>query len=217
MDAISFFITVVNWHAPNSTPAGSSSSGPPIYGRPNISSRGSCYLATHCLPLNITNRVYFEGVIYNGRGGAVRSRVSHNSYCWDTGKRARIKGGRRGSLRIGRECQASSWLTVLFFFYWGYGYVQQAILLILATPSCGFKGILLTDTAPCLRRDLNPRPFGWESDVPTIRPRRSTRQFYCESYWSLRTCHTLTMWSDWPPCLTLSVLKVIYPPVLRPV
>jgi hypothetical protein len=36
------------------------------------------------------------------------------------------------------------------------------------------RGILLTDTEPCLRRDLNPQPFGWKSDVRTIRPRRST-------------------------------------------
>jgi hypothetical protein len=38
---------------------------------------------------------------------------------------------------------------------------------------CGFKGILLTDPL-CLRQDSNPRPFGWESDVLTIWPRRST-------------------------------------------
>jgi hypothetical protein len=37
------------------------------------------------------------------------------------------------------------------------------------------EGILRTDTPPCLRRDSNPRrPSGWESDVLTIRPRRST-------------------------------------------
>jgi hypothetical protein len=53
--------------------------------------------------------------------------------------------------------------------------VPQAILLIMATPSCGFYGILLKDTTPCLRRDSNPRPSGWESDVPTIRPRRSRK------------------------------------------
>jgi hypothetical protein len=41
----------------------------------------------------------------------------------------------------------------------------------MATPSC----ILLKDTTPCLSRDLNLRPSGWESDVLTIRPRRSMR------------------------------------------
>jgi hypothetical protein len=24
-----------------------------------------------------------------------------------------------------------------------------------------------------------------------------------ESYWRLRACHTLTVWSDWPPCLSV--------------
>jgi hypothetical protein len=39
---------------------------------------------------------------------------------------------------------------------------------------CRKQFCLFTDAAPCLRWDWNPRPFGWESDVLTIRPRRST-------------------------------------------
>jgi hypothetical protein len=43
--------------------------------------------------------------------------------------------------------------------------VPQAILLIMSTPSCGFYGILLIDTTPCLRQDSNPRPSDWESEA----------------------------------------------------
>jgi hypothetical protein len=49
-----------------------------------------------------------------------------------------------------------------------YAYSGYPELWILRYPAHRYR------TAPCLRRDLNPRPFGWESDVLTIRPRRST-------------------------------------------
>jgi hypothetical protein len=45
-------------------------------------------------------------------------------------------------------------------------------------------GILLTDTTPCLHRDSNPRPSGWESDILTILPRR---MFF-------PLCHTTRIW-----------------------
>jgi hypothetical protein len=46
-----------------------------------------------------------------------------------------------------------------------------------------------TDTAPCQRRDSNPRHSGWESDVLTIRPRHSTCMCAC---WAKKMIWTVT-------------------------
>jgi hypothetical protein len=61
---------------------------------------------------------------------------------------------------------------LLFFLLLKLG-VPQAILLIMATPSCEFKVSCSQIPRCAFPRDSNPRPSGWESDILTFRPRRS--------------------------------------------
>jgi hypothetical protein len=60
----------------------------------------------------------------------------------------------------------------------------------LKTSSYDWPICVLTDTAPCLRRDSNPRPFGWESDVLTIRPWTTE----C-IIWKLASSPTISIWN----------------------
>jgi hypothetical protein len=58
-------------------------------------------------------------------------------------------------------------------------------------PELWINGILLTDTTPCLRRDSNPRPSGWESDI--LRPVESPYH----SAPTLRSIIMVELWTSW--------------------
>jgi hypothetical protein len=83
-----------------------------------ISSRDGCYLAMGCLPLNITNIYFILSTTATGVA-PYRSGVSCTAvHCWDTGKRAWIKGSRRGLFRIDELGASVGRRTGLFESYW---------------------------------------------------------------------------------------------------
>jgi hypothetical protein len=81
--------------------------------------------------------------------------------------------------------------------------VPQAILLIMATPTGAVDSKVSCSQIPrrAFGRDSNPRPSGWESDILTIRPWRSTtlhaamHSVYCTAPASdTKPTHWCIMW-----------------------